>query len=34
VPHLFVGLGPSFSVLLSGADGKSYGLDFVLGGCL
>jgi hypothetical protein len=34
VPHLFVGLGPSFSVLLSGADGKSYGLDFVLGGWL
>jgi len=32
VPHLFVGIGPSFSVLLSGADGKSYGLDFVLGG--
>jgi len=34
VPHFFVGLGPSFSVLLSGADGKSYGLDFVLGGWL
>jgi hypothetical protein len=34
VPHLFVGLGPSFSILLSGADGKSYGLDFVLGGWL
>ena len=34
VPHLFVGLGPSFSVLLSGADGKSYGVDFVLGGWL
>ena len=34
VPHLFVGLGPSFSVLLSGADGKSYGVDFMLGGWL
>ena len=34
VPHLFVGAGPSFSVLLSGADGKSYGVDFVIGGWL
>jgi hypothetical protein len=34
VPHLFVGLGPSFSVRLSGGDSKSYGVDFVLGGWL
>jgi hypothetical protein len=34
VPHLFVGLGPSFSVLMSGGSGKTYGLDFVLGGWL
>jgi hypothetical protein len=34
VPHLFVGAGPSFSALLSGADGKTYGIDFVLGGWL
>jgi hypothetical protein len=34
VPHLFVGLGPSFSLQLSGGDGKMYGVDFVLGGWL
>jgi hypothetical protein len=34
VPHLFVGLGPSFSVVMSGGSGKAYGLDFVLGGWL
>ena len=34
VPHLFVGLGPSFAVAISGGSGKSYGLDFVLGGWL
>ena len=34
VPHLFVGVGPSFSVQLSDGNGKSYGLDFVLGGWL
>lgn len=34
VPHLFVGLGPSFAAALSGGDGKTYGLDFVLGGWL
>jgi hypothetical protein len=34
VPHLFVGLGPSFSMFLSGADGNTFGIDFVLGGWL
>jgi hypothetical protein len=34
VPHLFVGVGPSFSVLMSGGSGKTYGIDFVLGGWL
>jgi hypothetical protein len=34
VPHLFVGVGPSFSVLMSGGSGKTYGLDFTLGGWL
>jgi hypothetical protein len=34
VPHLFVGLGPSFSAVMSGGSGKSYGVDFVLGGWL
>lgn len=34
VPHLFVGVGPSFSILLSDGNGKTYGLDFVLGGWL
>jgi hypothetical protein len=34
VPHLFVGLGPSFSLQLSGGDGRIYGVDFVLGGWL
>jgi len=34
VPHLFAGVGPSFSVLMSGGSGKSYGIDFVLGGWL
>ena len=34
VPHLFVGAGPSLTFLLSGGDGTSYGLDFVLGGWL
>jgi len=34
VPHLFVGVGPSFSVRLSGGSGKSYGVDFTLGGWL
>jgi len=33
VPHLFVGLGPSFSMQLDGG-GKVYGVDFVLGGWL
>ena len=32
VPHLFVGLGPSFALPLSGGGGNSYGVDFVLGG--
>jgi len=34
VPHLFAGAGPSFSVLMSGGSGKSYGIDFTLGGWL
>jgi hypothetical protein len=34
VPHLFVGLGPSFALPLSGGGGNSYGVDFVLGGWL
>ena len=34
VPHLFVGAGPSLTFLLSGGDGTSYGLDFVIGGWL
>jgi hypothetical protein len=34
VPHLFVGVGPSFSIQLNGGNDKSYGLDFVLGGWL
>jgi hypothetical protein len=34
VPHLFAGVGPSFSARLSGGGGKTYGLDFVLGGWL
>ena len=34
VPHLFVGLGPSFSVPLQGGGGNAYGVDFVLGGWL
>ena len=34
VPHLFVGLGPSFSQQLSGGDGRTFGIDFVLGGWL
>jgi len=34
VPHLFVGVGPSFSVQLNDGNGKVYGLDFVLGGWL
>ena len=34
VPHLFVGLGPSFAFQISGGDGSSYGLDFMLGGWL
>jgi len=34
VPHLFAGLGPSFSVVMSGGSGKVYGVDFVLGGWL
>jgi len=34
VPHLFVGVGPSFAARMSGGSGKSYGLDFVLGGWL
>ena len=34
VPHLFVGVGPSFSVQLTDGNGKQYGLDFVLGGWL
>jgi hypothetical protein len=34
VPHLFVGVGPSFSVHLDDGNGKTYGLDFVLGGWL
>jgi hypothetical protein len=34
VPHLFVGLGPSFSTVLSGGGGELYGIDFVLGGWL
>lgn len=34
VPHLFVGVGPSFAFQLSGGDGKAYGLDFVIGGWL
>jgi hypothetical protein len=31
-PHVFVGLGPSFQLGLSGGDYKQYGLDFALGG--
>jgi len=34
VPHLFVGAGPSFAALISGGSGKTYGIDFVLGGWL
>jgi len=34
VPHLFVGLGPSFAVVMTGGSGKTYGIDFVLGGWL
>jgi hypothetical protein len=34
VPHLFAGVGPSFAVLMSGGSGKTYGIDFVLGGWL
>ena len=34
VPHLFVGLGPSFAARLQGDGGNSYGVDFVLGGWL
>jgi len=34
VPHLFVGLGPSFALQLSGGSGKVYGVDFMLGGWL
>jgi len=34
VPHLFAGIGPSFSVQLNDGNGKVYGLDFVLGGWL
>jgi len=34
VPHLFVGVGPSFSVQLNDGNGKQYGLDFILGGWL
>ena len=34
VPHLFVGVGPSFSIQLTDNNGKMYGLDFVLGGWL
>ncbi|HXU02737.1 MAG TPA: hypothetical protein VN903_17350 [Polyangia bacterium] len=34
VPHLFVGLGPSFSLQLSGGSGKQFGVDFVIGGWL
>jgi hypothetical protein len=34
VPHLFAGVGPSFSARLSGGGGKTYGLDFILGGWL
>ena len=34
VPHLFVGVGPSFSIRLSGGSGKTYGVDFTLGGWL
>ena len=34
VPHLFVGLGPSFALPLSGGGGNAYGVDFVLGGWL
>jgi hypothetical protein len=34
VPHLFVGAGPSFSARLSGGSGKTYGIDFTLGGWL
>ena len=33
VPHLFVGLGPSFSMQMDGG-GKVFGIDFVLGGWL
>lgn len=32
VPHLFVGLGPSFSLGLAGGAGNQYGLDALLGG--
>lgn len=34
VPHLFAGVGPSFSVQLNDGNGKVYGLDFILGGWL
>jgi hypothetical protein len=34
VPHLFVGLGPSFAAPLQGGGGNAYGVDFVLGGWL
>ena len=34
VPHLFVGLGPSFAARLQGNGGNEYGVDFVLGGWL
>jgi hypothetical protein len=34
VPHLFVGLGPSFSLQLNDGNGKQYGIDFLLGGWL
>jgi hypothetical protein len=34
VPHLFAGAGPSFTYLISGGDGSTYGLDFILGGWL
>jgi hypothetical protein len=34
VPHLFAGVGPSFSVQLNDGNGKVYGVDFILGGWL
>lgn len=34
VPHFFLGLGPSFAMVLSGGSGKVYGVDFLLGGWL